>query len=120
MESILTSTKDKLGVAESYTVFDDQIIDHINSAFSRLFTLGVGPAGVFSITDDVDEWVDVELPPDQLNMVKTFIALYVRMLFDPPQTSFLQKIMQDQIAQHEWLLCSMADAVAHPLSEDAV
>lgn len=119
MESILTSTKSKLGVAANYTVFDDQIIDHINSAFSRLVTLGVGPAGGFFITDDLDDWVDIDLPGDQLHMVKTFLFLYVRMLFDPPQTSFLQSIMEKQIQQHEWLLCSMADAVVNPLSEDA-
>lgn len=119
MESILTSTKDKVGVAEGYTVFDEQIIDHINSAFSRLTTLGVVTAG-FSIADDIDEWEDLEIPVDQLNMVKTFVFLYVRMLFDPPQTSYMQNIMQGQIDKHEWLLAAMADAVAHPLSpEDA-
>lgn len=120
MESILNSTKDKVGVAENYTVFDSPIVDHINSAFSRLLTLGVGPAGGFSITDDLDEWEDYEnVPPDQLHMVKTFVFLYVRMLFDPPQTSYLQETMRKQIQEHEWLLCMMADAVRNPLPEDA-
>ena len=47
-DSILTSTKKILGIAEVYEVFDLDIITHINATFSVLDQLGVGPAGGFS------------------------------------------------------------------------
>ena len=51
-QSILKSTKKILGIAEDYTVFDLDIITHINSAFSTLTQLGVGPVEGFIIEDD--------------------------------------------------------------------
>lgn len=44
MESILTSIKKLLGIAEEYTQFDNDIIMHINSVFTTLTQLGVGPS----------------------------------------------------------------------------
>lgn len=43
MDSILVSIKKLLGIAADYTHFDPDIIMHINSAFSVLTQLGVGP-----------------------------------------------------------------------------
>ena len=44
MDSILTSIKKLLGITEEYEHFDQDIIMHINSVFSVLTQLGVGPA----------------------------------------------------------------------------
>ena len=49
-ESILISIKKLLGIDESYTHFDPDIIIHINSVFSILTQMGVGPANGFSIS----------------------------------------------------------------------
>ena len=57
-QSILNSTKKILGIAADYTVFDHDIITHINSAFSTLTQLGVGPAAGFMIEDESTEWDD--------------------------------------------------------------
>ena len=48
-ESILTSIKKLLGIDESYTHFDADLIMHINGVFSILTQLGVGPPNGFSI-----------------------------------------------------------------------
>lgn len=112
--SILVSTKLKLGVAESYTVFDPTIIEHINAAFSRLFTLGIGPPGGFFITDILDEWSDIGLSDTILNTVKSHVGLFVRLLFDIPTTSFTQTMMQNQIDRYEWILTTMRDDELHP------
>ena len=106
-ESILRSTKEVLGVAQSYTVFDQTIIFHINSAFSTLHQLGVGQDQGFAISDENNVWSDFVLAPDteaSLSMVKTYVFLRVRMLFDPPTTSFLLDAMSKQIQEHEWRL----------------
>jgi hypothetical protein len=103
-QSILTSTKKILGIAEDYTVFDLDIITHINSAFSTLTQLGVGPAVGFMINDATEEWSDFIVEDFQYNSVKSYVFLKVRQLFDPPQTSYLISAMEKQIQELEWRL----------------
>lgn len=102
--SILISTKKILGIAEDYTVWDLDIITHINSAFTTLTQLGVGPTAGYMIIDETDQWSDFIGDDLQLNSVKTYIGLRVRLLFDPPTTSYAITAMEDQIKQLEWRL----------------
>lgn len=103
--SVLTSTKKILGIASDYTVFDLDIITHINSAFSTLTQLGVGPAAGFMIEDDSADWSDFNVTDDhQYNAVKTYVFLKTRQLFDPPATSFLIAAYSKQIEELEWRL----------------
>lgn len=104
MDSILTSTKKILGIAEDYTVFDPDIITHINTAFSTLTQLGVGPAEGFMIEDDTPVWVDFIGDDLQYNSVKSYVFLRVRQLFDPPSTSYLIAAYERQIQELEWRL----------------
>lgn len=99
--SILKSTKKILGVASEYTAFDLDIITHINSTFSILSQIGIGPVYGFAIEDDQAEWSDIDLPRNQLGMVRTYVFLKVRILFDPPATSFLIEASNKQIEEHE-------------------
>lgn len=103
-QSILTSTKKILGIAEDYTVFDLDIITHINTAFSTLTQLGVGPAEGFMIEDAEAEWSDFIVDDLQYNSVKSYVFLKVRQLFDPPQTSYLISAVEKQIQELEWRL----------------
>lgn len=103
-DSILTSTKKVLGLDEAYTAFDPDILLHINSVFSTLCQLGIGPAGGFAIGDATANWVDFLGTDPRLNSVKTYTYLRVRLLFDPPTTSFVQDSMKRQIDELEWRL----------------
>lgn len=104
-DSILTSTKKVLGIDDSYTAFDTDIIMHINSVFSTLNQLGLGPAQGFMIEDATAVWDDfLGTNSLKLNSVKTYMYLRVRMLFDPPTTSYLLTAMKEQITEHEWRL----------------
>lgn len=103
-QSILTSTKKILGIAEDYTVFDLDIITHINSAFSTLTQLGVGPAIGFMIEDASVIWTDFIADDFQYNSVKSYVFLRVRQLFDPPTTSYLISAVERQIQELEWRL----------------
>jgi hypothetical protein len=110
-ESILKSTKKILGIREDDASFDLDVITHINSAFSNLTQLGVGPEEGFIIEDDSEEWGDYgvdELPI--LSQVKTAIYLRVRLLFDPPSTSYLLEAMKQQAQEHEWRINVMREA----------
>jgi hypothetical protein len=102
--SILTSTKKILGIPDDYTVFDLDIITHINTAFSTLTQLGVGPAEGFMIEDNTAEWTDFIVDDLQYNSVKTYVYLKVRQLFDPPTTSYLITAFNEQIRELEWRL----------------
>jgi len=102
--SILTSTKKILGIAKEYTAFDLDIITHINAAFSILNQLGVGPVEGFMIEDAGTDWEEFTVPMNQLNLVRTYVFLKVRLLFDPPVTSFLIEATTKQIEEYEWRL----------------
>ena len=105
-QSILTSTKKILGISEDYTVFDLDIITHINTAFSTLTQLGVGPVDGFMIEGAGEVWTDFDPIDDdrQYNAVKSYIFLRVRLLFDPPTTSYLITATEKQIQELEWRL----------------
>ena len=100
-ESILLSIKKLLGIMPDYTQFDDDIIIHINTAFATLNQLGVGPSEGFMIEDRFAEWQDYTTSKN-LTMIKTYIYLKVRLLFDPPTSSALVESINRSIAELEW------------------
>lgn len=104
MESILDSVKKMLGIAEEYDYFDNDIIMHINSVFLNLTQIGVGPEEGFLIEDDTSEWIDFIGDVAQLQAVKSYMYLKVRLLFDPPLNSAVLESMNRMIAEYEWRL----------------
>lgn len=100
-ESILDSTKKALGAGAEYDVFDPDIIMHINSVFSILNQLGIGPEDGFMIEDDAATWDTFLMGDKRLNSVKTYVFLKVRLLFDPPPTAALVAAYEKQITELE-------------------
>jgi len=103
-DSILTSTKKVLGIEELYTAFDVDILMHINSVFSTLHQLGIGPVDGFFIEDATPTWTTFLGTDPRLNSVKTYVYLKVRILFDPPGTSYLIDSLRNQAEELEWRL----------------
>ena len=104
MESILTSVKKLLGIPEEYTHFDPDIVMHINAVFMVLQQLGVGPSKGFYIEDDTSTWAEFLGDPTQLQMVKSYMYLKVRKIFDPPTSSAHMNAIDQSIAEFEWRL----------------
>lgn len=104
MDSILTSIKKLLGIAEDYEYFDSDIIMHINSVFAILTQMGVGPPEGFSIEDEYAEWNDFIQDKQSLVSVKSYIHLKVKLMFDPPTSSALMESAQRMINELEWRL----------------
>jgi hypothetical protein len=104
MESILTSIKKLLGIPEEYTAFDQDVIIHINSVFMILTQLGVGPSNGFSITDEDDTWDDYVSDQTKIELVKSYIYLKVKLIFDPPTSSAAIDSINRQISEFEWRL----------------
>jgi hypothetical protein len=102
--SILDSTKKVLGIGPTDPSFDDDVILFVNGVFFTLNQLGIGPDAGFMIVDNTATW-DAFIGTDpRLNSVKTYVYLRVRMLFDPPSTSFVIDAMEKQIHELEWRL----------------
>lgn len=110
MDSILTSIKKLLGITEEYTHFDTDIMIHINSVFNTLTQIGVGPVEGFAIDGPEDEWDEfIANDPVRLNMVKTYVYLKLRLIFDPPTSSSVLTSYEKQISELEWRLNVAAD-----------
>lgn len=110
MDSILTSIKKMLGISEDYTQFDADLIMHINSVFLNLTQLGVGPASGFTIEDETTEWTDFINNNAQLQAVKSYIYLKVKLLFDPPLSSAVIESTNRMVAELEWRLNVAAES----------
>lgn len=110
MDSILTSIKKLLGIAEEYTQFDSDIIMHINSTFMILTQMGVGPANGFMIEDDISTWSEFLGEDTNLEAVKSYVYLRVKLLFDPPSGGSVADSMKRMIDEFEWRLNVTAES----------
>lgn len=109
MESILTSIKKLLGIAEEYKHFDPDIIMHINSVFMILNQIGVGPSEGFTIEDETSVWSDFISESEKIEAVKSYIHLKVKLLFDPPLGSAVTETINRLISELEWRLSVAVD-----------
>lgn len=105
MESILTSIKKMLGITEDDTYFDPDIVMAINTTFVILNQIGVGPDEIFYIEDSIAIWDDFIDDDDKLcNLVKSYMYLKVKMLFDPQANNTVTNSMKGLIDEFEWRL----------------
>lgn len=104
MDSILTSIKKMLGITEEYEHFDKDIIMCINSAFMILTQMGVGPSEGFRIKDKASYWDEFVSPEANLESVKTYVFMKVKLMFDPPTSSSVLESMKNMISELEWRL----------------
>lgn len=109
MDSILTSVKKLLGLTEGYTAFDADLIMHINSVLMILNQMGVGPEKTFAISDATTTWSEFCAERTDIEAVKSYTALKVRLLFDPPQSSSVMDAIKSQISELEWRLYTLCD-----------
>lgn len=103
-DSILTSVKKNLGIHEDDDSFDPDVTIFINSAFATLNQLGVGPDDGFEIVDASSKWDDFTDGDPKLNGVKNYVTLKVRIVFDPPATSFVLAALEEQVKELEYRL----------------
>ena len=109
MDSILTTIKKLLGIDELYTHFDADIILGINTAFSTLTQIGAGPTNGFSIYDKTSVWSDFIPDLRKMELLKSYVHLKVKLLFDPPSSSALIDVINKQISELEWRISVMVD-----------
>ena len=109
MDSILDSIKKLLGIQPEYRVFDEDLIIHINTVLVILNQLNIGPPEGFLIYDGTELWEDY-IDKEQINMVKSYIYLKVRLMFDPPGSGILVDSINRMLSELEWRLYLEGDA----------
>ena len=100
MGTILEDTKKAIGIMPGYDAFDDQILMHINTARMDLAQLGT-KCGV-TIEKDTGWQVFDEIADEAA--IKSYIAMKVKLIFDPPSNSFLVSAYQKLIEEAAWRL----------------
>lgn len=100
--SILTETKKMLGLVDEDTTFDTDIIIDINSSLSILSQLGIGPKDGYSIKDKNDTWDNIIDDAKNLELIKTWLYMKVRLMFDPPLNGTVLNSMNSQLNELEW------------------
>lgn len=111
MTGILESIKALLGIETSVTHFDNELIILINSAFMTMMQIGVGPTDGFVIVGTDEVWTDFLGDRKDLEMVKNFIFLKVKIIFDPPTNSAVLDAYERVLKEYEWRLLTIVDPV---------
>lgn len=111
-DSILTSIKKLLGIAEEYTHFDTDIMIHLNSIFFTLSQIGVGPTRGFSISDKSKVWSEYISEDQNLESVKSYMFLKIKLIFDPPTSASVINALNESIKEFEWRLNVATDSGA--------
>lgn len=101
---ILADVKKQIGIVPDYTAFDDQLLMDINASFATLHQLGVGPEEGFFVGEDT-MWEDY-ISTQRLSFIRSYVSMKVRVMFDPPSSSFALDALQKQIAEYEWRINS--------------
>ena len=101
---ILTATKKGLGIPQDHTSFDSELILFINSVFSDLTQLGIGPASGFEIEDATLKWSDFLGGDKRFNAAKAYMVHRVRLMFDIPDNYAVVNAIKEEIAKAEWRL----------------
>lgn len=103
-DSILESIKDAAGIGTDDVAFDAELLLHINTTFVILREIGVGPDTPFIVSDYSATWHDFIDDDSIIPMIKSYVALKVRVLFDPPTSSSYMNAIQESIKEYEWRL----------------
>lgn len=117
-DSILDSIKEMLGIIKEDPAFDGELASHINSVFPILNQLDVGPDEGFMITGSKETWNDYVQELTLVPMVREFIALKVRLIFDSPASSVVADQYNQRIAELEWRLNIQAERLAALAEEE--
>lgn len=107
--SILDTIKKVRGIGPDDTSFDIDIVIAINSAFSTLHQYGVGPTPAFAIEDKTPKWSDFIGSIENILLVKSYVARFVKLEFDPPSNSFGLTAAQEKLKEDAWRLMEACD-----------
>lgn len=113
-ESILDSVKKALGLDSTDTSFDLDVTLFINSTFGSLKQLGVGSDTGFIISDNTTLWSQYVSNLSYLGMIKSYIFMKVKLMFDPPEGRATLPAIEKQIEELGWRINVEAEHINPP------
>lgn len=106
MDSILDTIKKMLGYEVTPDPhFDTDIMVLINSAFSELSEVGVLSDASYRVTSRTNTWSDAFGGRKDVDVIQTFVYLYVKLIFDPPSSAFVLNALKEEKDRMEWRIC---------------
>lgn len=105
-DSVLSSTKQMLGISPEDTSFDVNVIMSINTALTILMDLGLTEVEDQIVTSDKMSWDELLGGRTDIEYVKTYIYQKVKLIFDPPTSTAAIDAMQRSISELEWRICN--------------
>lgn len=109
-DSILITIKKLIGgLMKESTDFNIDLITYINSSFSKLNQLGIGPDEGFSIIGSDEVWSDYSDNKIIVDLVKSYVYVNVKLLFDPPGNSFTVEALKSLEQEYSWRLSVLSD-----------
>ena len=108
-DSIFNSVKKVVGLLGDVGSFDEDVLLYINSVVSTLRQLGLSIPSDFYVLDDVQTWSDLLGEFRDLDLVKSYMAMKVRLMFDPPSSSFGLTSMTEMVTELEWRINVLTD-----------
>lgn len=107
LDSIVKSIRKKLGGGDDYTYFNHDLITEINTALATLYQIGVGDK-IYKVYSEDDSWDDFadesNIRETSLEFVKEYVYLSVKLMFDPPESSFYTEALKNKKDEMEWRL----------------
>lgn len=110
IKSILGSVRHAIGLGDEHTFFDSDLVMCINSVLDVIHQLGAGPINGFSITGETETWDDYFGLLNTIEFIKAYVYISVKLIFDPPQNSFLVKALEDKQKEYEWRINVAAES----------
>ena len=108
-DSILKTVREENNLTPDCDIYDGQLIPLINEAFSTLTQVGVGPRTGFAIEGETEKWDDFTNDIIQKGWIKTFVGISVRLMFDPPASSFVKDSYEKRKDECLWRLNAQVD-----------
>lgn len=104
IEPIIETIKTMLGISLADTSFDTEIMVYINTANMVAGQLGIKECENKPYIQDLDTWDDLTLGNKNLECLKGYFYVSVRLDFDPPSSSALMESLKSRKSEFEWRL----------------
>lgn len=116
---ILSDVKQMVGIYDTETAFDKNIILFINSTFSRLQQLGVCPDTGFRLSEDhLNTWDEYVSDQSLQGLVKDYVVDKVWLKFNPPASSALLEELRNQVDELEFSILNITDSPNKSLEKE--
>lgn len=108
--SVLNTIKEMIGPSQFYDTYTQDLIVLINSSLMVLAQMSVVKEGT-RIKDETTTWSDIVDDRADLEGIKEYIYLKVKLTFDPPASSTIQASYADRAKELEWRLYAFSDII---------